>query len=75
MLFAAYRLPGGVAAVINSLSPLVVIVISVPLLSSQIRRVQIIAGLVGTAGVASAPVNIALALVVAIVVAALDEQY
>jgi probable blue pigment (indigoidine) exporter len=37
--------------VINSLSPLVVIVISVPLLSSQIRRVQIIAGLVGTAGV------------------------
>jgi probable blue pigment (indigoidine) exporter len=38
--------------VINSLSPLVVIVISVPLLSSQIRSVQIIAGLVGTAGVA-----------------------
>ena len=52
LFIAAYRLPGGVAAVINSLSPLVVIVISVPLLSSQIRRVQIIAGLVGTAGVA-----------------------
>jgi probable blue pigment (indigoidine) exporter len=51
LFIAAYRLPGGVAAVINSLSPLVVIVISVPLLSSQIRRVQIIAGLVGTAGV------------------------
>jgi probable blue pigment (indigoidine) exporter len=52
LFIAAYRLPGGVAAVINSLSPLVVIVISVPLLSSHIRRVQIIAGLVGTAGVA-----------------------
>jgi probable blue pigment (indigoidine) exporter len=52
LFVAAYRLPGGVAAVINSLSPLVVIVISVPLLSSHIRRVQIIAGLVGTAGVA-----------------------
>jgi probable blue pigment (indigoidine) exporter len=52
LFIAAYRLPGGVAAVINSLSPLVVIVISVPLLSSHIRRVQIIAGIVGTAGVA-----------------------
>jgi probable blue pigment (indigoidine) exporter len=52
LFIAAYRLPGGVAAVINSLSPLLVIVISVPLLSSQIRSIQIIAGIVGTAGVA-----------------------
>jgi len=52
LFLAAYRLPGGVAAVINSLSPLLVIVISVPLLSSQIRGIQIIAGIVGTAGVA-----------------------
>ena len=52
LFIAAYRLPGGVAAVINSLSPLIVVVISVPLLGSRIRPVQIIAGIVGTLGVA-----------------------
>jgi probable blue pigment (indigoidine) exporter len=52
LFIAAYRLPGGVAAVINSLSPLIVVVISVPLLSSRIRPVQIVAGIVGTLGVA-----------------------
>jgi probable blue pigment (indigoidine) exporter len=52
LFIAAYRLPGGVAAVINSLSPLIVVVISVPLLGSRIRLVQIIAGVVGTLGVA-----------------------
>lgn len=52
LFIAAYRLPGGVAAVINSLSPLLVVVISVPLLGSRIRPVQIIAGIVGTLGVA-----------------------
>src|SRR4029450_12935045 len=44
--------PGGVAAVINSLSPLLVVVISVPLLGSRIRAIQIVAGMLGTAGVA-----------------------
>jgi probable blue pigment (indigoidine) exporter len=52
LFIAAYRLPGGVAAVINSLSPLLVVVISVPLLGSRIRAIQIVAGMLGTAGVA-----------------------
>jgi probable blue pigment (indigoidine) exporter len=52
LFIAAYRLPGGVAAVINSLSPLLVVVISVPLLGSGIRAIQIGAGILGTAGVA-----------------------
>jgi probable blue pigment (indigoidine) exporter len=52
LFIAAYRLPGGVAAVINSLSPLLVVVISVPLLGSRIRAIQIVAGMLGTAGLA-----------------------
>ena len=52
LFIAAYRLPGGVAAVINSVSPLLVVVISVPLLGSRIRPIQIIAGIVGVLGVA-----------------------
>ena len=52
LFIAAYRLPGGVAAVINSLSPLVVVVISVPLLGTGIRAIQIVAGITGAVGVA-----------------------
>ncbi len=52
LFIAAYRLPGGVAAVINSLSPLLVVVISVPLLGTKIRAVQVVAGIFGAAGVA-----------------------
>jgi len=52
LFLAAYLLPGGVASVINSLSPLLVVVISVPLLGSRIRSVQVIAGFLGVAGVA-----------------------
>src|SRR6478735_5390840 len=52
LFLAAYRLPGGVAAVINSVSPIVVVIISVPLLGSRIRAVQIVAGLLGIGGVA-----------------------
>jgi probable blue pigment (indigoidine) exporter len=52
LFIAAYRLPGGVAAVINSLSPLLVVIISVPLLGTWIHRTQIIAGILGTVGVA-----------------------
>ncbi len=37
LFLAAYLLPGGVAAVINSLSPLLVVVLSVPLLGAKIR--------------------------------------
>jgi probable blue pigment (indigoidine) exporter len=52
LFLAAYRLPGGVAAVINSLSPILVVVISVPLLATRIRSIQIIAGILGAIGVA-----------------------
>jgi probable blue pigment (indigoidine) exporter len=52
LFVAAYRLPGGVAAVINSLSPLIVVMISVPLLGSRIRATQIVAGVMGAGGVA-----------------------
>ena len=52
LFVAAYRLPGGVAAVINSLTPILVLGLSVPLLSTRIRAVQVVAGLLGVAGVA-----------------------
>ena len=52
LFVAAYLLPGGVAAVINSLSPLLVVVISVPLLHSRIHAIQIVAGMLGIGGVA-----------------------
>ena len=41
LFIAAYRLPGGVAAVINSLSPLLVVVISVPLLGTGFARFRL----------------------------------
>lgn len=52
LFVAAYRLPGGVASVINSLSPLVVVILSVPLLAVAIRGLDIFAGLLAVAGVA-----------------------
>jgi probable blue pigment (indigoidine) exporter len=52
LFIAAYRLPGGVAAVINSLTPILVVIISVPLLHSRIKAVQVVAGLLGIGGVA-----------------------
>jgi probable blue pigment (indigoidine) exporter len=51
LFLAAYLLPGGVASVINSLSPLLVIGLSVPLLGARIRPVQVAAGVLGVAGV------------------------
>jgi probable blue pigment (indigoidine) exporter len=52
LFLAAYLLPGGVAAVINSISPLLVVVLSVPLLGARIRPLQVGAGLLGIGGVA-----------------------
>jgi probable blue pigment (indigoidine) exporter len=52
LFIAAYRLPGGVAAVINSLTPILVVIISVPLLHTKIRAIQIGAGVLGIGGVA-----------------------
>jgi probable blue pigment (indigoidine) exporter len=52
LFVAAYRLPGGVAAVINSLAPIVVVIISVPLLHTSIKVIQIVSGILGVGGVA-----------------------
>ncbi len=52
LFLAAYLLPGGVASVINSISPLLVVVLSVPLLSARIHPAQVGAGLLGIGGVA-----------------------
>jgi probable blue pigment (indigoidine) exporter len=52
LFVAAYLLPGGVAAVINSITPIIVVVLSVPWLGVRIRPIQIVAGLLGVAGVA-----------------------
>jgi probable blue pigment (indigoidine) exporter len=52
LFVAAYLLPGGVASVINSVTPLIVVVLSVPLLHTRIRTIDIIAGCLGILGVA-----------------------
>lgn len=53
MLFvAAYRLPGGVAATVGAIQPLLVIFLSRLLLGAPIRTFAIIAALAGIAGVA-----------------------
>lgn len=48
---AAYLLPGGVASVINSITPLIVIGLSVPLLHTRIRTIDVVAGCLGILGV------------------------
>lgn len=53
MLFiAAYRLPGGVAATVLAVQPLIVVFLASLLLASPVRPVSILAALVGIAGVA-----------------------
>ncbi|HEV7317852.1 MAG TPA: EamA family transporter [Ensifer sp.] len=53
MLFvAAYRLPGGVAATVAAVQPLIVVFIAALLLKTPIRPVAVVAALVGIAGVA-----------------------
>ena len=53
MLFiAAYRLPGGVAATVGAIQPLLVIALSRLLLGSPIRTLSIVAGVTGLIGVA-----------------------
>jgi probable blue pigment (indigoidine) exporter len=53
MLFvSAYRLPGGVAATVGAVQPLIVIALSRLILGSPIRALAVIAGLAGIAGVA-----------------------
>ncbi|MBB3946632.1 putative blue pigment (indigoidine) exporter [Rhizobium skierniewicense] len=53
MLFvAAYRLPGGVAATVGAVQPLIVIALSRVFLARPIRALAIAAGIIGMAGVA-----------------------
>ena len=53
MLFeAAYRLPGGVAATVGAIQPLVVVLLSRAILGSPIRAFSIVAALAGVGGVA-----------------------
>jgi probable blue pigment (indigoidine) exporter len=53
MLFiAAYRLPGGVAATVLAIQPLIVIFLASILLSSRIRPLSILAAFIGIGGVA-----------------------
>ncbi|MEE1611886.1 DMT family transporter [Microvirga sp. CF3016] len=53
MLFiAAYRLPGGVAATVGAVQPLLVVFLAYFVLASPIRLVSIVAALVGAGGVA-----------------------
>jgi probable blue pigment (indigoidine) exporter len=53
MLFvSAYRLPGGVAATVGAVQPLIVIAFSRAFLGTPIRFHAIVAGLIGIAGVA-----------------------
>ncbi len=48
---AAYRLPGGVAATVGGLQPLVVVALSWPVLSARPKALHLGASLVGAAGV------------------------
>lgn len=53
MLFmAAYRLPGGVAATVGAVQPLIVIALSRIYLARAIRSLTVLAGIIGIAGVA-----------------------
>jgi probable blue pigment (indigoidine) exporter len=53
MLFlAAYRLPGGVAATITSVQPLMVVFLASVFLGSRVRALSVVAAVVGIGGVA-----------------------
>jgi len=52
LFVAAYRLPGGVAATLGAIQPLVVILLARTLLGSPIRSLSVVAALCGLAGVA-----------------------
>jgi len=52
LFVAAYRLPGGVAATVGAIQPLIVIALSKLALDTPVRPIAIIAGLAGLVGVA-----------------------
>jgi len=54
---AAYRLPGGVAATVISVQPLIVALLAVPLLGERLPRRRLLAGTAGVLGVALLVLN------------------
>lgn len=52
LFVAAYRLPGGVAAVLGAVQPLLVAVLAVPLLGQRLQRRTVALGALGVTGVA-----------------------
>jgi probable blue pigment (indigoidine) exporter len=52
LFVAAYRLPGGMAAVLGAIQPLIVAGLSVPLLRLRPSRLTLLAGAIGVGGVA-----------------------
>lgn len=52
LFVAAYHLPGGVAALVMSIQPMLVLLLGVGLLGEKIRPAQILACVVGAAGIA-----------------------
>ncbi|MBR7825268.1 EamA family transporter [Actinospica sp. MGRD01-02] len=52
LFVAAYRLPGGMAAVLGAIQPLIVAGLSVPVLRQRPSRLTLLAGAVGVGGVA-----------------------
>jgi probable blue pigment (indigoidine) exporter len=52
LFIAAYRLPGGIAAVVGAIQPLIVVFVSHYILGSSIRLLSIFAAALGTFGVA-----------------------
>ena len=53
MLFvSAYRLPGGVAAIVAAIQPLIVIIFARLLLDSPIRPLAVVAAIIGVSGIA-----------------------
>lgn len=52
LFVSAYRLPGGVAATVGAIQPLIVIVLSSLVLGSTIRSLSVLAGIMGIGGVA-----------------------
>ncbi len=52
MFVAAYRLPGGVAAIMGAVQPLLVVFMAAAVLGSAIRAISVVAALFGLVGVA-----------------------
>lgn len=72
MLFiSAYRLPGGVAAMVGAIQPLLVVFLAYFILASPIRLSSILAALVGAAGVAVLVLTPAAALDPVVIIAGL----